>query len=122
MDDSELMEEFSQGTWDLSRLNGRVFTVEVVTGFQKGGFSGEWVKRFSKNGRTGFNELSGVRFGFFECSNGAFFGYGCVKLDYNVLMVGVSDYMRYSREGYWLGVYVVDGSPWGWFRLREVVN
>jgi hypothetical protein len=122
VDDSELIAEFRDGTWDLSLLKGRVFEVEIVSGFAKGGFSGRWVKQFAMSGRRGWNMLCGVRFGDFTFDQGAFDGYGCIKLDYNLRITSVFDYMRLSRSGGYLGAYVVAGEVCGWFRLREVVK
>lgn len=120
MDESQLINQFANGTYDLNNLEGKLFTVEIITGFVDLGFSGHWIKRFLRAKKRGWNELNQVVFGEFKITTGLWSGYNCIILDYGPGFISVKDYMRQVAPNIWLGVYEVGGHLKGWFRLREV--
>lgn len=122
MDESQLINMFANGTWDAENLRGKVFEVEILTGFKDLGFDACWTKKFRRGKSTGVNRLGAAEFGKFRVCYGIWSGYQCVMLDYGPGFVSVKDYMREVYAHTWLGVYEVDGLLKGWFRLKEVVS
>ena len=122
MDEQQLINMFENGTYAAVELSGKIFEVEIMTGFVDFGFSGYWTKAFNRNGSSGDNALGKSRFGNFKITDGVWNGYTCIILDYGPGFVSVKDYIRQVGPGTWLGVYEVGGHLKGWFRLREVVK
>ena len=120
MDESQLINMFANGTYDVENLRGKIFTVEIITGFKDLGFDGRWTKIFRHRKLTGYNKLNKVIFGEFMVVPGTWSGYQCVMLDYGPGFFSVKDYLRQVAPDTWLGVYVVGGHLKGWFRLSEV--
>src|SRR4030042_792574 len=122
MDESQLINMFANGTYNIEKLRGKTFTVEIITGFKDLGFDGQWTKHFRRRKSTGHNELRSASFGEFVVKPGIWSGYQCVLLDYGPGFVSVKDYIRQVYGNIWLGVYEVGGHLKGWFRLREVIK
>lgn len=120
MDEYQLINQFANGTYDPEKLRGKVFNVEIITGFIDLGFVGAWTKWFRPYKSNGYNKLGAAEFGEFKTKPGVWSGYQCVLLDYGLGFISVKDYMRQVAANIWLGVYEVGGHQKGWFRLREV--